>query len=204
MKPTPLRLVRPALHSLCVLCLLLLTTPSLSNPVYVTLDKEGTPRYSDRPSKNARLTHHTFTLTPRLSLPQAVIEQTVKVSAQKEKSSPLPSPKNTPSAKAMKSAQPPIKLTISTPYNKQSILSNSGSLQVTTITSPTLPANHNLQLLLNRKPLSKQQDTTFELTNLERGAHQLQLLQLDENGKVIAKSPTVRFYVRKSTKTSPK
>ncbi|WP_186435119.1 hypothetical protein [Rheinheimera sediminis] len=85
------------------------------------------------------------------------------------------------------------------------MFSNQGEVLVQSQVIPALTSQHKLRLVLDNTQQSPvQQSNTFRLLGVERGAHQLQLQALDQNGKLIAESSVTTFYLRKTTITSPK
>ncbi|MFC4655442.1 MULTISPECIES: DUF4124 domain-containing protein [Rheinheimera] len=164
-----------------LLTLLLLSPPLVAQQVYLSYDKDGTPVYSDQPTAGARL------VELNVSPPSASA-----------------APANPPADLQLSQAQTQIRLQILEPVAEQNLLSNSGELRVQTRVEPELPTGHQLRLVFDQNQLSPPQRTSgFLLKGIERGEHQLQLQQIDQNGKLIAESPVTRFYLRKSSLFSP-
>ena len=72
---------------------------------------------------------------------------------------------------------------IETPANDNTIPMGSRNFTVQTALSPRLTPDENLQLLLNGEPVgAPQRIANWQLTNVYRGEHRLQVVRLDESG----------------------
>jgi hypothetical protein len=57
-----------------------------------------------------------------------------------------------------------------------------------------------MQLLLDGKPHNKPQThSMFSLKDINRGEHRIKMLLLDEEGKIIASSTSVTFYMHRTS-----
>ncbi|MCG7566690.1 DUF4124 domain-containing protein [Pseudoalteromonas sp. CnMc7-15] len=94
---------------------------------------------------------------------------------------------------------------ITTPNQEETIRDNTGSVHVTGQVSPRFMQGHRVQLMLDGKPYDKPQSSTvFVMRNVDRGAHQVRLRLVDGNGKQLATSEPVTFYLhRRSVITGP-
>lgn len=166
-----------------ILFFALVCANALGQQVYVSVDKNGVPLYSDQPVAGSK----------KLEL---------KVSLQSQQ--PQKDTQLDPLASLTDEATP-YQLTIVNPAMEATVISNQGEVAVQSDVSPPLAAHHKLRLVLDNNQQSPlQQSSNFRLLGVERGEHQLQLQALDQNGKLIAESTVTTFYLRKTTIASPK
>jgi len=156
---------------------------AFAQQVYVSVDKNGVPLYSDQAVTGAKK------LELKVSLHNQQPQQETQIS---------------PLASSTDQAVP-YQLTLLKPAMEDTVISNQGEVVVQSNVSPELAAHHKLRLVLDSNQQSPlQQSSNFRLLGVERGEHQLQLQALDQNGKLIAESPVTTFYLRKTTIASPK
>ncbi|CAI3792728.1 DUF4124 domain-containing protein [Rheinheimera sp. MM224] len=173
---------------LALLCITALFTTALctsafAQQVYVSVDKNGVPLYSDQPVAGSKK------LELKVSLQNQQPQQETQIN-------PLASLTDEPT---------PYQLTILTPAMQDTVISHQGEVVVQSDVSPQLAEHHKLRLVLDNNQQSPlQQSSNFRLLGVERGEHQLQLQALDQNGKLIAESTVTTFYLRKNTIASPK
>ncbi|MBV1915399.1 MAG: DUF4124 domain-containing protein [Pseudomonadales bacterium] len=89
-------------------------------------------------------------------------------------------------------------LLIQSPLNDETIRNTVGNVNVSVQVTPTLLANHGIQILVDgtaiTKPLS---NTHFQFGGIERGVHQLtaQIIDLSD-GSVVETSPSVQIHLK--------
>ena len=89
---------------------------------------------------------------------------------------------------------------INHPKANSTIRDNTGSVYISGSIKPLFKRGLNIQLLVDEKPhLTPQTQTIFSLHNIDRGEHKIQMKLLDENGKVIAKSKQITFYMHRTS-----
>lgn len=92
-----------------------------------------------------------------------------------------------------------LSLAIQQPTDQQTLWQNAGEVTVVVTPSTELPAKTMVQLWLDHKPYgAPQHETTFNLTGIPRGAHQLQIQLLDQQGNILLSSPTITFYLQQT------
>ena len=85
---------------------------------------------------------------------------------------------------------------ITSPANEETIPMGGGNFSVVARVEPPLEKGQSLQLSLDGAPTGKLQQSGFwDLTNIDRGAHDLTAAVVDSDGQVIAGSDPVRVYV---------
>ena len=87
-------------------------------------------------------------------------------------------------------------MSISAPPNETTIPIGPGNFSVSAIVSTELETSDSLQLFINDTPHGEpQRATTWELTNVFRGQHDLTVAVIDGSGTILAVSPAVRVFV---------
>lgn len=166
-----------------VCCLGLICSVAYAQQVYLGLDKNGVPLYSDKPVPGAQK------IELKVSLQSQSPQQATSIQ-------PLP---------PLEQNQTNYQLSILSPDEQESLLSNQGEVVVEAAVKPALAEQHQLRLVFDQSQQSPlQKSTNFRLLGVERGEHQIQIQALDQNGKLIAESPVTTFYLRKTTVASPK
>ena len=93
-------------------------------------------------------------------------------------------------------AEPYTQALIVSPANDSAVRSNAGRLTVRARVDPPLREGHRLQLLLDGVPLGVEgQTSTFELDNIDRGTHSLQLQVIDDAGRVLFTGTPSKFHL---------
>ncbi|HCM46659.1 MAG TPA: DUF4124 domain-containing protein [Colwellia sp.] len=91
-------------------------------------------------------------------------------------------------------------IVINTPKNNATIRDNTGSIYISGGIKPRFKTGLEVQLLLDGKPHNKPQThSMFSLRDINRGEHTIKMLLLDEEGKVIASSTSVTFYMHRAS-----
>ncbi|UXD86570.1 DUF4124 domain-containing protein [Thalassolituus hydrocarboniclasticus] len=165
--------------TLMSLILLLTACTSLATEVYISRDANGNVIFSDKPGKNSE--KHAVKELP--SIPAYVAPPTAH----------QPAKVNEPSFNY-------TSLTIITPTNGQDIPTGfAGNVEVSGVLSPALREADTLYLLDNGEVLRQGRQTAFQLTNLSRGEHALQLVVRDKAGNTITSSNVVTIYVQRAS-----
>ncbi len=146
--------------------------------IYKTIDEDGNVSYSDLPAADGASeqveVQHTNTAAP----PPTV--------------APQRQPQATKEAPAAVSYQP----VITAPANETTIPMGPGNFSVSARVEPPLEAGAALQLYVDGNPEGVPQDSAnWALTNVFRGAHDLEVAVVDMNGEELARSAAVRVYV---------
>jgi Domain of unknown function (DUF4124)/Penicillin-Binding Protein C-terminus Family len=172
---------------LLLLALLMLPLSGLAQAVYRTTDAQGNVVFTDSPPANAT--------------PADRVEIRPTNTVQPPQIPPRPVSENTPNAEAEVAA---YILNITEPVNETTIPMGPGNFSVSVNVSPTLQGAENLQLFLDGAPQGKpQRASTWSLTNVYRGQHDLTVGVIDGSGKTLAISPPVRVFVQRPSLNSP-
>lgn len=95
-------------------------------------------------------------------------------------------------------------LQVASPANDAAVRDNAGNVTVTASVEPELATDHVMQLYLDGTLRDSGPTTSFQLTNLDRGTHEVELRIVDQGGNVLASSgPSVFHLQRRSVLLQP-
>ncbi|QUN05739.1 DUF4124 domain-containing protein [Shewanella yunxiaonensis] len=167
---------------LMLLCLLSVTAQAT---VYKWIDKDGNIHFSDQPHANAQQvklpdnTGNQVTMTP------------VNAISNEE-------PTTAAEQKAL------YQVSIVSPHHEATIRDNAGDFTVTGNVQPELASGHYLQLFIDGVATSDAQASpVFQLKNIDRGEHKLQLKVEQQNGKVLASSSEITIFLHQAGLIKP-
>ena len=90
------------------------------------------------------------------------------------------------------------------PENDAAVRSNAGNLSVLVRVDPKLQKGHRLQLTLDGvSQEATHRDPVFELTNIDRGTHTLQLHIVDHAGEVVFTGSPSTFHLLRHSRLHP-
>jgi hypothetical protein len=154
-----------------------------SAEIYMHTDKNGSVIYSDTPTKDAQIITLSNTSSPP---PLASTPTTTNTNLTTEKST-IPD--------QVSPRLPYEKFLIDSPLDQQTI-NNQTSIPVVLLLKPDLQKGDTIQLYLDGTPQqSPASKTNFELSNIERGTHQLSAVLLDENKNTLKQTQTVTIFI---------
>lgn len=152
------------------------TSYIVADSVYKSVDENGKVTYSDAPTGKK--------IDP-VDLPQINTAPAVKAKAY------------TPPAPKQQATQ--YRVGIVSPTNGSEILAGQRDLSVMAEVQPALGNGYSAQLYMNNSPYGgAQPSTSFVITEIIRGEHQLSVAILNPSGKVVARSGSVTVYVRRA------
>jgi len=161
----------------------ILATGAVMAQAYRWVDADGIVHYSDRPREGAE----------RIVLPQDT-----------RRPSQRPTPRSTvtrqSAAAATEGAPAAFKyesLEISTPVAEETLWNIETILNVSLSVEPALQTGHQIRVYLDGEPRMVS-GTSFQLEEVYRGVHNLQVEIVDETGKLMIRSRTNRFYVQQN------
>jgi hypothetical protein len=156
--------------------LLLMTLPLVCiAQVYKHVDEHGNVTFTDKPPADSEL---------------------IEVRAPNTLAAPPKIEYATESRKEPEVASESYTLAITAPANETVIPNGPGNFSVTASVTPGLQGGSRLQLLIDGEPRGEpQKGTSWALTNVYRGAHQLVVVALDSKDKEVGKSDPVTVYV---------
>lgn len=166
--------------------LILLLTPlaGFGQSIYRTVDEDGNVIFTDAPPADAG-EREQITLPP---------------------TNTAPPPPARPQVEAPATEEGPVTYTvaITSPANETTIAMGPGNFSVSASVKPGLKKGHTLQLMMDGAPRGEPQaGTSWDLTNVFRGAHDLTVSLSDKEGKALATSEAVRVYVLRPSINNP-
>lgn len=147
--------------------------------VYKTIKPDGTVVYSDVPSEGASAV--------KLSAMNSVVMPALNSAAKQ--------PKNQANKVKRQKPETQYLVSISSPEAEQTLRDSTGAVTIKADVSPKSAGK--FQLVLDSKVVKTQTNNTFQLENIERGAHNIQVHFLSQSGKILASSKPQTFYQQK-------
>ncbi|WDE04722.1 DUF4124 domain-containing protein [Thalassomonas viridans] len=100
-----------------------------------------------------------------------------------------------------KAIEEKYQVSISQPENNATVRDNTGSVYVAGRIKPIFKKGLKIQLYLDNTPYQEPQDhSMFVLRNIDRGEHKIKMDLINNQGKVIASSKPVVFYMHRASK----
>jgi hypothetical protein len=172
-------MTRPLLLAL-LLTALAFFAQSPAAQIYRTTDDQGNVVFTDKPHVGA-------STTERVELPPI-------------NTTPAPEPRPTPKPEPGKGDTeiPAFSVAITSPADETSFPMGPGNFSVSAKVQPSPGENEALQLYIDGIPWGDpQQGTTWALTNIFRGEHNLTVAIVDAKGKQLAGSTPIRVFVHR-------
>lgn len=95
-------------------------------------------------------------------------------------------------------------LQITSPAHDAAVRENAGNVTIATAIQPSLATGHVMQVFLDGQLRQQGHATTFQLVNLDRGTHNLQVRVVDQSGsQLISSEPSVFHLQRRSVILQP-
>lgn len=164
--------------------LALFATGTAYAQAYKWIDKDGTVHYSDRPEPGAERVDLSQSRAPRpdRARTQTVVKPDAARSAAAEQNKPFRYES----------------LSVASPASEETLWNIEGELNVTLALTPALQPGHQVRVYFdgNPRPVA---GTSFQLTEVYRGEHNLQAEILDASGTLMIRSVPSRFYVQQNT-----
>ncbi len=158
----------------------LFATAAAAQEAYRWVDEDGVVHYSDRPREGAE----------RILLPTPNVAATRRVErAQGQQSTTEPSDELAPGYQAIE---------IVAPASEETLWNIEGVLNVSVSLTPPLQPGHQVRAYHNGVG-QMVSGTNFQLQEVWRGEHNLQVEVLDATGKLLIRSQPSRFYVQQNT-----
>lgn len=161
--------------------LLVLASAQAFAQAYRWVDENGVVHYSDRPSPGAE---------------QVVLQDANAVRMR------TPAPRQRPPEPPPPPAPVYESVSIAAPAAEETLWNIGGELTVTVSVEPGLQEGHQVRLFVDGRERMFD-TTTIELTEIYRGAHNLQAEIIDESGQMLVRSQAIRFYVQQSSVITP-
>ena len=165
-----------------VICLLLLLCINVSaQVVYKTIKADGSVVYSDVPSDDA--------VPVNLSSMNTIVVPALNNAASQSTSQLNPIKKLSPEVQ--------YQVFIRSPAAEQTLRDNFGVVIIHAEVTPKKSGR--FQLVIDNQIVKTQSKSKFQLKNVNRGAHTIQIDFLDNSGKILASSKQQTFYLQKAS-----
>ncbi|MEI8608652.1 hypothetical protein A1OW_01895 [Enterovibrio norvegicus] len=161
--------------------------PSLSiasDEYYRWVDENGVMHFSDAP--------------PDVSVELGIQIDVVPLEKQTTKTN-IPTPDAPPAPPEPEAPAMATAVRLVSPSQEATIRSNEGNISIKVDTDLPLGKDQALRLVMDGEKQSTQSANRWQLNNVDRGAHQLNV-QLLQNGKVIAATQSVTVFLHRATK----
>ncbi len=175
----------PTRHCLAVLLtagLIAATADAASGRIYRTVDEHGNVVFTDVPPREDQPAEQVIIETPNSFTSEEAIPETQAWIVEEEGAA----------------AEAPFSyrtLEIVSPQDDEPVRANDGNVTVVTNISPDLQPGHVMRLLMDGSVAQEGPQTSFHLTNVDRGTHTLSLEIVDQDGTVLKRSPTRTFHL---------
>lgn len=149
--------------------------------VYRSVDAEGNPVFSDKPTADSEAIE---------------LKEIQTVPAEKNlKFESRPSKQMNPERYTS--------LEITSPANGDDIRENAGNVTVEVEVKPKLRQADRLQLSFDSEIVQEGNQTTFEITEIDRGTHQISVAIIDRNGNEVKRSSSISFHLQRTSNLDP-
>ena len=86
---------------------------------------------------------------------------------------------------------------VTSPTNDATVRNNSGNVRVSLSLTPGLREGHSIEVLMDGQSIGSGNSTSVTLAEVDRGTHTVQAAVKDNDGKVIARSNSVIFHLKR-------
>lgn len=167
--------------------------------IYRTVDEDGNVVFTDVPPRDAEQEAAVDVNAPNSFTPPPVERETRSVSEWLGNDADAPADPGEEAAPLSYQS-----LRVAAPANDEGIRENAGNVTVTAAIEPQLATGHAIQVYLDGQLRQSGHATSFQLVNVDRGTHSLQLRVVDASGNtVIASEPSVFHLQRRSVILQP-
>lgn len=162
---------------ICLLCLILpLQGFATTAKIYVWRNEQGVLVFSDTPKPGAEEVKVTEQNNVMPSMDTSILDIKPQVIEDK------------------------YQINVSQPKQNETIRDNTGSVYIAGLVKPIFKQGFRVQLFLDAKPYKKPQSRAmYILRNIDRGEHTVKFQLINDQGKVIASSDPVTFYMHRAS-----
>ena len=169
------------LRSFFTLVCLLAVSAAAAQEAYRWVDEDGVVHYSDRPREGAE----------EILLPKPNVADTRRV--------PKPAAGSQEKDESASKAQTGYQsIDIVSPKAEETLWNIEGVLNVSVALQPALQPGHQVRAYFDGE-MQSVSGTSFQLQEVWRGVHNIQVEVVDATGKVMIRSQPTRFYVQQNT-----
>lgn len=164
---------------------LLLSVAAVGGTAYRSVGPDGTVTYTDRPAPNAE----------EVRLPEPSVFTPPALPA----SGTAPAFGAEPLAADLYTT-----VRITTPPDGGTLFAAQGGVDVDVLLEPSLMEGHTLSYIVDGKEMAKGlRANRIRITDLDRGAHHLEVAVRDESGGIVGRSGRITFHLRQSSLNDP-
>ena len=163
-----------------LLVLILFGVAAAAQEAYRWVDEDGVVHYSDRPQEGAE---QILLPTPNVATTRRLGPAPSRQPADEEPDEPAPGYQT---------------ISIASPASEETLWNIEGVLNVSVSLAPPLKPGHQVRAYHNGVG-QMVSGTSFQLQEVWRGEHNLQVEVLDATGKLLIRSEPTRFYVQQNT-----
>jgi hypothetical protein len=151
---------------------------------YRWVDADGVVHFSDKPGPGAE----------RIELPSSDTNavQRRPVTPSTRSSTPSPEPVSNQAAFSYES------VAVASPAAEETLWNIAPNLNVSVDLQPGLQPGHQIRVFFDGEPRGTFRSTSFQLDEVWRGAHNIQVEVLDQGGNMMTRSQPNRFYVQQT------
>ena len=161
-----------------MLCLMLAVSAAEAQKIYKYTLSDGKVVYSDRPPPADQAEEVTLEPLQSFSLPPA-----------------QPLPKST--TQKQDQAVDYEEFRVTSPSNDATIRDAGGNVRVRVSLTPGLRSGHSIEVTMDGQSIGSGNSTSITLTEVDRGTHTVQAAVKDDAGKVLARSNSVVFHLKR-------
>lgn len=148
--------------------------------VYTYLDADGNRVFTDRPPDN-----------------HPVEQVAISTSNRMEAVRPPPATRRMLAPPAPELRYEVLRILSPTPDT--TLRGDAGQLIVTATSEPPLHTGHSFRLVMNNQVVAVQQSPVFALSNIDRGTHQVAVEIIDQEERIIERTPSQPVHVKRTT-----
>jgi hypothetical protein len=174
------------LRRILIAAITLVAAGAVYAQAYRRVDANGVTHYSDRPQPGA----------VRIELPKSPGQRTLVT---------RPAPGASAQPTQAVPAEPDLgyqNLSVATPGAEETLWNIGGTLSVSLNLEPALQPGHRVRAYFDGEP-QLVSGTSFEIAEVYRGVHNIQVEVIDQAGQLQIRSQTNRFYVQQNTVVTP-
>lgn len=153
----------------------LFMTGVMAADVYMTVDENGNPTFTDQPVEGSK---------------KIEVKEVITIPALKN----APPPRTT--------SQPQVRysqVTVTNPKQDETYFRSQGDLAINVSISPRLRSGDNLAYFLDGVPVHTGKATSHSLSELDRGTHTVRVAVVSGNGDELITSESITFHMRQAS-----
>lgn len=181
-----------AVFGVLLLCAALISTTAEANSrIYKTVDENGNVVFTDVPPRPDQQGEEVQLTSPSSFTPPPAARQ------QRSLEDWLGTADDPAADGEEETASPYRMLQVASPQDDEGLRDNAGNVTVAANVEPALQPDHVMQVYLDGELAQSGRTTTFQLSNLDRGTHNLELRIVNARGETLISSPSSVFHLQR-------